>query len=69
MDKRTQSDVEHAFIEFVDKVTELGFVFDTFTKIDLTYVKGDAVNSPNSMSNKLSLRAEDFIQKDESKKW
>jgi len=61
MDKRTQSDAEHAFIEFVDKITELGFKFDMFTKIELTYVKGDAADSPHSMSNKLNLRAEDFL--------
>ena len=61
MDKRTQSDAEHAFIEFVDKITELGFKFDVFTKIELTYVKGDAADSPHSMSNRLNLRAEDFL--------
>ena len=61
MDKRTQSDAEHAFIEFVDKITELGFKFDMFTRIELTYVKGDAADSPHSMSNKLNLRAEDFL--------
>jgi len=61
MDKRTQSDAEHAFIEFIDKITELGFKFDMFTKIELTYVKGDAADSPHSMSNKLNLRAEDFL--------
>jgi len=61
MDKRTQSDAEHAFIEFIDKITELGFKFDMFTKIELTYVKGDAAESPHSMSNKLNLRAEDFL--------
>jgi hypothetical protein len=61
MDKRTQSDAEHAFIEFIDKITELGFKFELFTKIELTYVKGDAAESPHSMSNKLDLRAEDFL--------
>ena len=61
MDKRTQSDAEHAFIEFVDKITELGFKFDMFTKIELTYIKGDAADSPHNMSNKLNLRAEDFL--------
>ena len=61
MDKRTQSDAEHAFIEFIDKITELGFKFDTFTRIELTYVKGDAADSPHSMSNRLNLRAEDFL--------
>jgi hypothetical protein len=61
MDKRTQSDAEHAFIEFIDKITELGFKFDMFTKIELTYVKGDAADSPHSMHNKLNLRAEDFL--------
>jgi len=65
MDKRTRSDVEHAFIEFVDKVTELGFKFDMFTKIDLQYIKGDAASSPNNVHNMLSLRAEDFVQKEE----
>jgi len=61
MDKRTQSDAEHAFIEFIDKITELGFKFEIFTKIELTYVKGDAADSPHSMSNRLTLRAEDFL--------
>ena len=61
MDKRTQSDAEHAFIEFIDKITELGFKFDMFTRIELTYVKGDAADSPHSMSNRLNLRAEDFL--------
>jgi len=67
MDKRTQSDAEHAFIEFVDKITELGFKFDMFTKIELTYVKGDAADSPHSMSNRLNLRAEDFLQNENRK--
>ena len=67
MDKRTQSDAEHAFIEFVDKITELGFKFDMFTKIELTYVKGDAADSPHSMSNKLNLRAEDFLPNENRK--
>ena len=67
MDKRTQSDAEHAFIEFVDKITELGFKFDMFTKIELTYVKGDAAESPHSMSNKLNLRAEDFLPNENAK--
>jgi len=67
MDKRTQSDAEHAFIEFVDKITELGFKFDMFTKIELTYVKGDAADSPHSMSNKLNLRAEDFLPNENAK--
>ena len=66
MDKRTQSDAEHAFIEFVDKITELGFKFDIYTKIELTYVKGDAAESPHSMSNKLDLRADDFIKQEKS---
>ena len=61
MDKRTRSDAEHAFIEFIDKITELGFKFDLFTKIELTYVKGDAVESPHDMANKLNLKAEDFL--------
>ena len=61
MDKRTQSDAEHAFIEFIDKITELGFKFDMFTKIELTYIKGDAAESPHSMANKLNLKAEDFL--------
>ena len=61
MDKRTQSDAEHAFIEFIDKITELGFKFDMFTRIELTYVKGDAVESPHDMANKLNLKAEDFL--------
>jgi len=67
MDKRTQSDAEHAFIEFVDKITELGFKFDMFTKIELTYVKGDAADSPHSMSNRLNLRAEDFLPNENRK--
>ena len=67
MDKRTQSDAEHAFIEFIDKITELGFKFDMYTKIELTYVKGDAANSPHSMSNKLNLRAEDFLPSENTK--
>jgi len=67
MDKRTQSDAEHAFIEFIDKITELGFKFDMFTKIELTYVKGDAADSPHSMSNKLNLRAEDFLPNENAK--
>ena len=67
MDKRTQSDAEHAYIEFVDKITELGFKFDMFTKIELTYVKGDAAESPHSMSNKLNLRAEDFLPNENAK--
>ena len=67
MDKRTQSDAEHAFIEFVDKITELGFKFDMFTKIELTYVKGDAADSPHSMSNRLNLRAEDFLPNENTK--
>ena len=67
MDKRTQSDAEHAFIEFIDKITELGFKFDMFTKIELTYVKGDAADSPHSMSNKLNLRAEDFLPNENTK--
>jgi len=67
MDKRTQSDAEHAFIEFVDKITELGFKFDMFTKIELTYVKGDAADSPHSMSNRLNLRAEDFLPNENAK--
>ena len=67
MDKRTQSDAEHAFIEFIDKITELGFKFDMYTKIELTYVKGDAANSPHSMSNKLNLRAEDFLPNENTK--
>ena len=66
MDKRTQSDAEHAFIEFIDKITELGFKFDLFTKIELTYVKGDAAESPHDMANKLNLRAEDFIKQEKS---
>ena len=66
MDKRTQSDAEHAFIEFVDKITELGFKFDIYTKIELTYVKGDAADSPHNMANKLNLRAEDFIKQEKS---
>jgi len=66
MDKRTQSDAEHAFIEFVDKITELGFKFDIYTKIELTYVKGDAAESPHNMANKLNLRAEDFIKQEKS---
>lgn len=66
MDKRTQSDAEHAFIEFIDKITELGFKFDLFTKIELTYVKGDAAESPHNMANKLNLRAEDFIKQEKS---
>jgi len=67
MDKRTQSDAEHAFIEFIDKITELGFKFDIYTKIELTYVKGDAADSPHSMSNKLNLRAEDFLPNENAK--
>jgi len=67
MDKRTQSDAEHAFIEFIDKITELGFKFDMFTKIELTYVKGDAADSPHSMSNRLNLRAEDFLPNENTK--
>ena len=67
MDKRTQSDAEHAFIEFIDKITELGFKFEMLTKIELTYVKGDAADSPHSMSNRLNLRAEDFLPNENTK--
>ena len=63
MDKRTQSDLEHAFIEFVDRTQELGFEFDYLAKLELRYVKGEAALSPHNMANKITLRPEDFIQK------
>jgi len=66
MDKRTQSDLEHAFIEFVDRVQELGFEFDYLAKLDLRYVKGEAALSPHSMANKITLRPEDFIKQEKS---
>tara|TARA_R110002126_G_scaffold27213_4_gene91448 strand:- start:1638 stop:1883 length:246 start_codon:yes stop_codon:yes gene_type:complete len=64
IDKRTKSEVEAAFIEFVDKIQDLGFKFDLFDKVELTYIKGDAVLSPHSISNKLTLRAEEYVSSD-----
>jgi len=64
IDKRTKSEVEAAFIEFVDKIQDLGFKFDLFDKVELTYIKGDAVLSPHSIGNKLTLRAEEYVSSD-----
>ena len=64
MDKRTRSDLEHTFIEFVDKVQELGFKFDIMTKLELTYVKGSALESPHNIANKITLNPDDFIKEE-----
>jgi hypothetical protein len=63
VDKRIEAEVTHAFIEFCDKASELGFRFDIMGKIDLTYIKGEAFDSPHDMRNKLSLCPDDFTKK------
>tara|TARA_Y100001963_G_scaffold150385_1_gene231411 strand:- start:3461 stop:3661 length:201 start_codon:yes stop_codon:yes gene_type:complete len=65
IDKRVQSEVEHAFIEFVDKIQNLGFKFDMFDKLVLTYTKGEAADFPHSVNSKLQLQASDFIKKED----
>ena len=65
VDKRTVSEVEHAFVEFCDRVVELGFKFEPMSGIELHYCKGEAALSPNNIGNRIRLVGDDFVSKEE----
>ena len=67
VDKRTVSEVEHAFVEFCDRVVELGFKFEPMSGIEIHYCKGEAALSPNNIGNRIRLVGDDFASKEEPK--
>ena len=65
VDKRTVSEVEHSFVEFCDRVVELGFKFEPMSGIEIHYCKGEAAQSPHNMINRIRLVGDDFVSKEE----
>jgi len=63
VDKRIESEVTHAFIQFCDIAEDLGFRFESFGKIELIYCKGEASVSPHDMQNRMALCPDDFLKK------
>ena len=65
VDKRTKSELEHAFVEFCDRAKELGFKFQSMSAIELVYIKGEAALSPNNILNRIKLYGDDFMAEEE----